>query len=384
LSPTSKTAPRRVTVRGLEQPPFGEFAGSIGAITGQAAFLRPPWADRLILDTVAERSRKSGTIWLLAGDYGSGKTWLLSWLLRDGPARLEARTGEKWSAVGLSFLPSATPDRAFIEAFFRASDGGRSTILRWRGTQDFLTPGHREYDRAINSILSDPGAWRVVTGNASTFPRRRGSRPLPPWSSAVTRLGLFRAFLERLKDSGIENVLILVDEFENTLTGTGPAGLQKLTHFFRQMIDYLQTDHGLPKVQIVLSVTGDTAERIKPSKLSSELTRSGKVPNAVRAFQERLGETVVIPPLNLETALEIARFRIKAVQGGEPRRPYIPFEERAVELAFGASQRVVRTFCVLLEAMYERAYTSRAALVTERLALEVLSERGLQPRPVQS
>ncbi|MCI4327608.1 MAG: hypothetical protein L3K16_08280 [Thermoplasmata archaeon] len=383
MSPKSRGPRRTITVRDLEQTPFGEFTGVAAATTGKKTFLKPRWADGLILGTIAERSRKTGTIWMLAGDYGTGKTWLLSWLLRDGPSRLEASTGEKWSVVGLSFLPSASPDRLFFEAFFRGSEAERSAILRRRSEQTLLTPSGSEYDRAINAILADPGAWQVLTGHASTFPKRRGGRPFPPWKSPVARLGLFRSFLRRLKDAGSDHVLILVDEFENTVLGTGPSGLQRLTHFFRQLIDHLQSDFDLPKVQIVLSVTADAAKRIKPGQDSQALTRSGKVPAAVQAFQERLGETVYVPPLELDSALDIAKFRIESVEGGDrdPARPYIPFERTAVELAFGASNRLVRVFCVLLEAMYEKAYTTKAPLVTTELAREVLRARGLEARP---
>jgi hypothetical protein len=369
-------APTDVSVRALTRPPFGRLAGSIGFDTGAQEFLELS-SHRAVLRTILNRSRRPASMWLFAGDLGSGKTWFLSWLWREGAARLQRGTREHWEVTGFYFLPSGPIDRGFFEAFF-ASSGRRRFFAATHATQAGLQPaGEGVFRRAARHLLYDHSAWQVATGAAREFTKRRGKAALPSWSSPSNRLQIFLNFLRLLRESGVTNLVVLVDEFEATVTSVGKAKLPILSQFFRQLSDELQSTEGLPKVEIILCATGDVVELISPAPGSKPVTRTRTPSVLVRALRERLEPTVLLGGFTRSDALKLADHRIGLTRNSSTKARYIPYDEEAIALAYASCLGNVRTFCNSLEAMYEEALASGVERIDPAFASKVLNERGL-------
>lgn len=367
----SKAPQRAETVQTLSRPPFGTFAGTISESAGEKDFAELDWLPRL-LSTISERSTAGGKMWMFAGDYGEGKTWTLSWLLRNGSARLEALGGGSWCILGFPLENSAQPDRAFFEGFFRSASRERGTILEHTRSQSLLSPPQDSFTRAIRQILPDPGSWKVLTGVSTSFPTRGKTTKLPSWSSPANRWLLFKAFLKELRAAGCTHFLILLDEVEVPLIGAAAAGRQKLGQFLRRLVDEIQPDERIPSIQVILSVSGTAATELEPGRDTDvQTTRSGAVPIALIS---RLGAPFRIPRFTKEEADLVAKQRIGSARGGTAQRPYIPFEVRAVDLAYENCKGQVRTFCKLLEGMYERALSAKTKTVSEDLAKKTIRE----------
>lgn len=362
------------TVQALTRPPFGDFSGQIAPSTGGDEFVELPSSEKLLAE-IAKRSVKRASCWMLGGEYGSGKTWALSWLLRSGPGRLEARTGVVWAVIGFPLRVSVQPDRGFYESFFVGAESERARVLTFLQGQTVVSPAN-PITNAVRSAIAQTSYWEVLEGRARTFPKRKGRSALPPWAVPSNRDAMFVAFLRLLRSAGAQRLLILVDEFEASVLTGGPSGLKKLSHFLRNLIDTVASTEGLPHTEIVLAATADVVNRINPEKEGTPTERTGEVAGLVAALQERLDQNYLLPDFSMDDALKIAAFRIrKARKYASPSRPYVPFDLEAIKIAYENCSKTVRRFCLLLEGMYEEALETGAKAITATLANQVVAQR---------
>src|SRR5207247_2646543 len=153
-----------------------------------------------------KRSAKPTSFWLLGGAIGSGKTWTLSWLLRDGPALLATKTKEQWAVVGFPFPARGLPDRAFFESFFSSSDPLRVSIREIALSSGGLVAPKNPYTRVAKTALTNNDVWGTLTGFSTSFPRKRGRVAFPTWANAANRMGIFLEFLKTAESAGVSRL----------------------------------------------------------------------------------------------------------------------------------------------------------------------------------
>ena len=363
-------------MQALTRPPFGRLAGKISVHTGEGEFFETVASGKL-LRAIAERSTKPVSLWLLGGTLGSGKTWTLSWLVREGPALLSNTTRERWALSGFYFLPRGPPDRAFFEAFFAASSDIRTSILEGLRSRPVVPVSRGPYANVVRSALSSSKIWGVLCGQSSNFPKKRGRPALPSWLNPVTRMGVFIEFLRTMKDVGFSRLAILVDEFEATVATLGTKGVATLSHFLRQLHDKMESTSGIPHTQVVLAGTREVINTLYPPPSEGPVVRVTPPSVLVQALRDRLAPTHYLGEFTKKDALALADLRIGVARATRTSQRYIPYEEQAIVLAYENSVGNVRNFVTSLESMYDEALSVDLELITAEFARKVLRKRGL-------
>lgn len=364
----------KATVKSFERPPFDRRAGKIDPLTGAEWFWETE-ASKLVVNRLMEGTQAKARVWLLGGGVGSGKTWLLSWLLREGAQELENKTHERWAFVGFYYVPSGPPDRALLQALFSHADDIRVTISKHL-EQNPLRGGSDPFRNLIRAAVRTPELWAVLTGASSSYPKSARRARFPNLSTPANRTRAFIALLEEARSAGIENLVFLVDEFEATVIASGARGIEKTAHSIRQLYDEMETAQSIPRVQLVLSATTDIVEDLNPGPDSGRPS-TVRTPSALSlALRERLSPNLLLPPLGRDEAMKLANHRIELARNPKRGRKYIPYAEQAIAMAFEVCLGSVRTFVGLLEAMYLEAYASGSEMVTTTIAERIIDQKG--------
>ena len=372
------TPRQRITVSELKQPPFGRISGRLSPLAGVGEFAELS-IHKDLLETIAKRSVKPTSFWLLGGAIGSGKTWTLSWLLRDGAARLENLTHHQWSTVGFPFPAKGLPDRAFLESFFATSDElrirARENVLK----SSALTSPRTPYSRAARIALSNNDVWGTLCGESPSFPRKPSRPSLPSWAKEANRIAIFIEFLKIVRTAGFVNLLIIVDEFEAAATTSGTTGLGRLSHFFRQLHDDLGTMPELPRTEVILAATREVVSNFVPPPEARPATKVRTPHVLVQALRDRMDPPFYLDRFTEKDALVLADVRIGVARMSKTKEKYIPYSQEAISLAYENCLQNIRTFVTSLEAMYEEALAGNVDYIDVAFAKKVLKSRGLVP-----
>jgi len=283
------------------------------------------------------------TYFVLLGDYGMGKTYMLeqvyNWLSeskeRDGvlvvygksdvlyERRVALMESEpKWSKFGLDLV---------TRIFDNIDRAKMLEVLRKTSLKDFQS----KFLKVFEALKEEKEiGFKYITG------QKLGAKDLQQLgvNSAITdsptSLALFFDFLRIINPAGYNNFLILVDEFEYLATQSDMRIMQILNTFrniFDDFGDYSKSYNGkLAKPHFMFATSPGGWERL--TELEAALTK--KVGGAgIVPFMRRLNKRniITLEAFTSEKTIELVATRISEVRTKEVKDSLFPFTRQAVE-----------------------------------------------------
>ena len=360
----------------LADSPF-VTAGTLDLKTGKNGFVKLEMHEEF-KERVKQMSVQNVSLWSLAGPIGIGRTWSLSWLARQaindnmGDNPLETR----WEAALVSGLGGSGSIRNLIELIFQTTSYLRDDAVD--NLEEFSDTATDDYDRIFQYALRNEDAWSVLTGDVGRFPSIPNVSSKPRWPKRQTQLDFLRIWLEYLNEIGVDNLLILVDEFEVLVTRLSKNKLLDLSDGLRSLYDVVESNKAsTPNVEIIMSLTPEAANRI-------EAGNTHELAGWIQALQDRMGPPFMFSKISYEDAQIIAKECIDRHRVVEVNDPFDPFTEAAVRLAYEASDGgLPRKFIKSLEQMYTIGQNKRwIDEETAREAIKIHPDLSLNPESI--
>lgn len=333
----------------LPEEPF-RIGGPLEFDTGRQLFVPLDQHWRLE-DKVKKNRMRRMSIWTLSGPYGIGRTWTQAWMgRRAAEDNLGMGEDDRWEASLVSGLGEGRM-RDFIQSLFASTAYLKKEVNKTE-TQSLSTQFDDDYEAIMSQALSDRSVWSVFEGNRGQFPSMRHVDLRPPWTNRETQVAFLSLWLRRLKAIDVEYLLILVDEFESLITRLSTSKLTSFSDGLRRLYDVIESGGDeMPNVQVVLSSTPESANRIDPSASSQELA------GWLEPLKRRMDNQFRLSKITEEEAKNIAANCMEVQRLIDPNgNEFTPYEEVAIEIAYEASDGIVADFAKSLNEMYISCY----------------------------
>lgn len=354
----------------LPDSPF-KLGGGLNLDTGRELFVPLEMHERFREHVIKNRIR-GVAIYPLAGPVGIGRTWTLAWTARLAiEENMKGDGDERWEAALVPGLGEGKI-RDLYESIFASTE-----YLREDAEQEL--PRNQDnisgqgMDGILNHALMNRGSWAVLTGDKGRFPSIDGIQEKPKWTQPDVQVEFLRLWLERLDDVGVDNLLILIDEFETTVTRLSSSKMTDFSDGLRRLYDVIdENEESVPNVEIILSATTEAANQIDPSASSQEL------PGWLTALQSRMNPGFTLTKISEDNAKEIAAKCIDYRRTEDIDDPYSPYTEAAIETAYRGSDGLTRRFGEILNEMHILGYTDTK--IDEETAKEAIEYLGYDLR----
>lgn len=356
----------------LPDEPF-LIGGGLKLDTGRDIFVPLDMHKRLI-DDIARRSIQRVSIRGLAGPVGIGRTWTLSWVARKAIEE-NMGTDERWEAALVPGLGSGEL-RNLIESIFKSTEYIRDEMARKKESEfvEYVESGSDE-EKFMEHAIHNRESWSVLIGNRGRFPSISQAKGKPKWTSRDTQIDFLSLWLEELENFGVDNLLIIIDEFEKLALRLSPSKITDLSDGLRHIHDEIEPlGDEMPSTQILLSATPDAANRIDPTVTSEQLS------GWLEALQSRMDGSFWLGKIELEDGEKIAKRTIDVRRTEDLEDPYAPYTHDAVERAFEYSDGLPRRFAEIMNKMHFDAYNEDE--ITSEDAEEAISELGYGPEQI--
>lgn len=357
----------------LPDAPFN-LGGGLSTDTGRELFQPLDMHERFRNHVIDNRLR-GVAIFPLGGPVGIGRTWTLAWLARlarEENENLSPEFDERWEAALVPGLGDGQI-RDLYESIFTSTEHLRSEA------KNELSDGHLDQisgkgrEGILNHAVMNRESWAVLTGDRGRFPSIDGISEKPKWTQRDVQEDFLRLWLRKLHDLGVDNLLILIDEFETTVTRLSQNKMTDFSDGLRRLYDIMEEeDSEIPNVQVILSATTQAVNKIDASMSSQEL------PGWLTALQSRMVRGFTLSKIKEEEAKKIARNCIDYRRTEDVDDPYLPYSEEAVEVAFEACDGLTRRFGQILNEMYIMSYTD--SIIGEETAKEAAEYLGYDLR----
>lgn len=355
----------------LPSSPF-HIAGRLDLRTGEEEFTVLSQHE-LFKNNVIERRTDPITVYSLVGPIGIGRTWTLAWLGRQARYHDMGMDGEEWEAALVPGIGGGGEIRNVFESIFASTEQLRSRIVDDQESDaDYPIERFSEdpYRQVMDQALTDRSTWAVLTGNRGRFPAVEGVDQKPKWTNRDTQLEMLSLWFRLLKESGIENMIILLDEMEILATRLSKNKLIDLSDGLRAFFDMMESSgESTPNVQMILSLTTEGAIRIDPSVGSEE------VAGWVQPLQARMASPVMLETISLEDAKRIAEHVLEVSRVEEVEGDFTPYTEEAIEVAYESSNGLPREFSKILNEIHQIGYDDE--VLDREIAEEALDRLGL-------
>lgn len=325
-----------------------EFSRSWGKLTRSVATkdFVPLGTHKAIRDEIEQQFMYQFTVRLLVAPIGHGKTWTLSWLW-------EYFEKPKTLVIGhASWSLQTSPPQSLLQGILAALEQDKEKPLKRLLDAKPAT----KYGKWLSNLLQDGTAASILYGES-------GGR-LPP-VEGVPRLSLnndkhlrflFSGLIDLCTQAGFERVLILADEVEAVVLGTGKRQRLLFADFLRQLLDDFQDAKDMCHVQMVLAGTTGVLERWTQQV---QTTSSGD--QTTEAFLRRLSTPLFIKPPSDSEIERIVRVRI---ENHSDKNPMLPFEDNVIPQAWKASMHSLGECFGLLRGAHDVAIREGAKRVT--------------------
>lgn len=354
----------------LPDAPF-HLGGGLDLETGRELFVPLDMHGRF-KDNVLRNRVRGVTIYALSGPVGIGRTWTLAWLAREAIENdLGTDSDERWEAALVPGLGEGQI-RDLYESVFDSTEYLRGEI------EDTLSTTHdsisgRGREGILNHAVMNRESWAVFTGAKGRFPSIDGISEKPKWTQRDVQIEFLRLWLRKFEDIGVDNLLILIDEFETTVTRLSSNKMTDFSDGLRRLYDVIEEEDGdIPNVQIILSATTEAATQIDPSASSREL------PGWLTPLQSRMTRGFELDKISQEDAKEIAANCIDYRRTVDLEETFHPYTESAIETAYRGSDGLTRRLGEILNEMHIMAYTDE--IIDESVAEEAIEYLGYDLR----
>jgi len=354
----------------IPSSPF-PIAGRLDISTGEETFTELSMHE-LLKNNVVEKSVRPVSIWSLVGPIGIGRTWTMAWLGRQARFYDMDQPEETWEATLIPGLGGGTDVRSIFESIFESTSHLQGRVKEHLDEENGY-PVQRISDDAIDEYLraglTDRSTWAVLTGNRGRFPSIESTDENPRWTDRNTQLDFLTLWFKYLHESGIDKMVILLDEFEIVATSLSKGKLVDLSDGLRSFFDKIESNQSdVPDIQLILSLTTQGATNVDPAVGPDE------VAGWVRPLQERMSPPHLFEKISEDDALSIARNVIDVNRVEDLEDPYKPYTEEAIIKAFEASNGLPREFAKILNQMHQHAYTDTQIDISDAEdAIEILS-----------
>lgn len=338
----------------LPQSPF-HFAGRLDLSTGEEIFTELS-SHEVLKNNIITRSSQPISIWSLVGPIGIGRTWTMAWLGRQARYHDMCQDDTRWEVALVPGLGGGGNIRSIFESIFSSTEYLRDEVReKVEEDQEFgaMLNSNDVTERILQRGLRDRSTWSVFTGNRGRFPSMEGIDQKPKWTDREVQLRFLSEWFKGLADIGVDNVLVLIDEFEILATRLSKNKLIELSDGLRSFFDAIENEsENTPNIQVVLSLTTEGATNIDPS------VGTEGAAGWVRPLQDRMNPPFFLEKIDQEEALEIAQNGLEAKRTIEVDEPYNPYTEDAVVRAFQASGGLPRRFAKILNQMHQSGYSN--------------------------
>lgn len=354
----------------LQTAPFN-LGGGLNLETGRETFV-PLEMHKQFRNRVIQNRARGVSIWPLAGPVGIGRTWTLAWTGRQAIDKDMEKADERWEAALVPGLGEGKV-RDLYESIFASTEYLREEAKKeLPENQDNVSGQGRE--GILNHALLDDSSWAVLTGDKGRFPTIEGVDQKPKWTRRQTQVEFLVEWLRRLHEVGVDNFIILIDEFETTVTRLSSNKMTDFSDGLRRLYDVVEENQeDMPNLEVILSATTQAATKIDPSASSEDL------PGWLTALQSRMDRGFVLTKIDEEEAMEIAAKCIDYRRTEDAETAIHPYTEEAISTAYRASDGLPRRLSEILNEMYIISYDD--TLITEEDAEEAIEILGYDLRP---
>jgi len=333
---------------------------------------------------------------VLLGDYGMGKTYMLeqvyNWLSEGkekrgvfviytkGDVLYERRLAlmesePKWSKFGLDLM---------MRIFTNIDREKLVDVLRKVNLKDFKS----KFIKVFEALKGDMEiGFRYIWGEklgAKDFQQLGVDYAI---TDSPTSLALFFDFLRVINQAGYNNFLVLVDEFEY-LAAQGEKRIIQILNTFREIFDdfgdYSKSCAGaVAKPHFMFATSPGGWERL--TELETALTK--KIGGAgIAPFMRRLSKRnmITLEAFTKEKTLELVEIRLLEARTKELKDPLFPFTTGAIEHVHSVSLyrpgNVIQYCGILLE----DALDDGLEKIDEKDAKRILEKYGIYPTESES
>lgn len=327
----------------LMKSPF-VTGGALDLDTGEGTFVELEM-HREFKERVLEMSAQEVTLWALSGPIGIGRTWTMSWLGRQA-VNDQMGDGSNWEAALVSGLTTGEI-RSLVETIFSSTEYMREEISRGLGDSFMRQQPDDIYRAILEYALEDNQTWSVLTGNRGRFPDIPGVPDKPRWTNPDTQVDFLIRWLELLGETDVDNLVVLIDEFETLVTRLSKNKLINLSDGIRSIYDRITTEaDATPNVQFILSLTPEASNRITGGS-------SVELAGWIQPLRDRMSPSFDMSRMTHDEALILAenaidRWRVRDDVEGR----FTPYSEESIELAYEVCEGLPRKFTKALEHMY--------------------------------
>jgi hypothetical protein len=357
----------------LSDPPF-QLGGSLDLSTGRETFVALSQHDRF-KDHVIRNGIRKAAIYPLSGDVGIGRTWTLAWLARRA-INENLSTDDRWEAALVSDLGGGQI-RVLHESIFSATeylkDEVEQEVTNTESLEDIISGRGKE--GILNHALMNRNSWSVLTGNKGRFPSVDGVDEKPKWTKREVQIDFLKIWLKKLDEIGVDNLLILLDEFEISVTRLSATKMTEFSDGLRRLYDVIENEENIPNVEIIISATTQAATKIDPTASSQDL------PGWLTALESRMASGFSLSKISEDDAKEIASQCIDYRRTEELDDDFYPYTEKAVEIAFDGSDGLTRRFGQIINEMFILGYNED--IIGEDIAKEAVDTLGYDLRMVE-
>lgn len=350
----------------LPDEPF-LIGGGLKLVTGRDVFV-PLDMHKRLLDDIRRRSIQKVSIRGLAGPVGIGRTWTLSWVARQAIEE-NMDTDERWDAALVPGLGSGEM-RNLIESIFKSTEYIRDEMAD-QIEQEFVDYGGTGSDEEVlmRHAIHNRESWSVLIGNRGRFPSISQAQGKPKWTNRDTQIEFLTLWLEEMNEFGVDNLIIIIDEFEKLALRLSPSKITDLSDGLRHIYDEIEPmADEMPSTQILLSATADAANRIDPTVTTEQLS------GWLEALQSRMDDSFWLGKINEEEAEMIAERTIDVRRTKDLDDRFAPYTQEAIHVAYEGADGLPRRFAELLNKMHFNAYNEES--ITADHAEEAISELG--------
>jgi len=332
-------------------------------------------------------------IFVLQGDYGSGKTYMLeqiySWVSEDenwkkqvlaisflstnvlfGPRLSVMETEPRWQKFGLS-LVTRIFDNIGREKLVNVLKKVASKNLKELKFEKVFLGIKNDKDEAFSYVSGQkiPSKDLKTLGVGSTL------------SDSPTGLRLFFDFLKAIKIAKYESFLVLLDEFEYIPSVLGEKKITQILNTFREIFDTfgmcLDKEPGkyaTPLFVFAISPGGwDRLEKLEKDALK----RTGG--GGVAPFMERISKRdfIELKPFSLNDSIELVSMRLSEARIKPSGDPIFPFTKDCVEYIHKLSLNKPRNLIQYCKIVLEESHEKGLSRIDGNAAQDILGKYGI-------